>query len=167
MRLFFLSFASRNCTELAAVLSDGTGKRPGPGLALGWRRQGCPTLRLLPHAFGQAVPGVPPQRLSEQAREDCSGSIKRSRRAPHPPTIAQPQSVLATSGLLGQDGGDGAARSPSPSSQAGGVHWLLQVQAPRGVCARVARSKCCKQLFRVGKLLCIRNCTEPSSGIFF
>lgn len=78
MRLFFLSFTSRNCTEPAAVLSDGIGKRPGPGLALGRRRQGCPTLRLLPHAFGQAVPGVPPQRLREQAREDGSRSIKRS-----------------------------------------------------------------------------------------
>lgn len=150
LRPFFLSFTSRNCTEPAAVLSDGIGKRPGPGLALGRRRQGCPTLRLLPHAFGQAVPGVPPQRLREQAREDGSRSIKRSRRAPHPPTIAQPQSGLATSALLGQDGGGGAALSPSASSQAGGKHWLLQVQAPRGVCARVARDKCCKQPFRVG-----------------
>lgn len=105
IRPFFLPFTSRNCTEPAAVLSDGTGKPPGLGLAfplaLGRRRQGCPTLRLLPHAFGQAVPGMPPLRLREQAREDGGGSIVRSRRAPHPPTIAQPQSGLATSGLLG------------------------------------------------------------------
>lgn len=64
---------------------------------------------------------MPPQRLREQAREDGDRSIKRSGRAPHPPTAAQPQSGFATSGLLGQDGGGGAARSPSASSQAGGV----------------------------------------------
>lgn len=64
MRPFFLSFTSRNSTEPAAVLSDGIGRQPGPGLAfrlaLGGRRQGCRTLKLLPHAFGQAVPGMPP-----------------------------------------------------------------------------------------------------------
>lgn len=94
IRPFFLPFTSRNCTEQAAVLSDGLGKPPGPGLALGRRRQDCPTLRVLPHAFGQAVPGMPPLRLREQAREDGGGSIMRSRRVPHPPTIAQPQSPI-------------------------------------------------------------------------
>lgn len=136
MKPFFLPVNSRNRTEPAAVLS---GRRPGPGLAfrlaLGGRWQGCPTLRLLPHAFGQAVPGMPPQRLREQAREDGGGSIKRSRGAPHPPTIAQPQSGLATSGLLGQDGGGGAARSPSASSQAGAT-----AMAPAG--AGAAGSAC-------------------------
>lgn len=83
MKPFFLPVTSRNCTEPAAVLSDDIGRRPGPGLAfrlaLGGRWQGRPTLRLLPHAFGQAVPGMPPQRRREQAREDGGGSIKRSR----------------------------------------------------------------------------------------
>lgn len=170
VRPFFPSFTSRNCTEPAAVLSDGIGRRPGPGLtfrlALRRRRQGCLTLRIRSHAFGQTVPHMPPQRLREQAREDGDRSIKRSGRGPQPPTAAQPQSGFATSGLLRQDGGGGAARSPSASSQAGGVQRLLQVQAPWGVCA-CAWGKRCKQPFRVGKLLCARNSTEPSSGTLF
>lgn len=166
MRPFFLSFTSRTARSRrqSYQMALGSGQDLGSPSAGGGRA--VPLSGFCPMPSGRRCPTCHPRDCANRPGKTAAGA-SRGRRVPHPPTIAQPQSGLATSALLGQDGGGGAARSPSASSQAGGMHWLLQVQAPRGVCARVARDKCCKQPFRVGKLLCARNSTELSSGIFF
>lgn len=101
--------------------------------------------------WGRRCPASHPRDCANRPGRYGGGSTQRSRRAPRSPTAAQPQFVLAASGLRGQDGGRGQ-RAAVP---------LRQVQAP-GECVLVLlpRGKRCKQSLKVGKRLCVRPSTE-------
>lgn len=84
--------------------------------------------------WGSRCPASHPRDCANRPGRYGGGSTQRSRRAPRSPTDAQPQSVLAASGLRGQDGGRGRCAAVP----------FRQVQAP-GESMPVPRGKRCKQ----------------------